>query len=151
MARLIFSGHESFFCKQFWLKKGFDFVKQGKKFSEKTSVIDLGVGKNMVNSIKFWVNAFGVVENKAGTTYLGEYLFGENGKDLYLEDIASVWLLHYFLVKNGKASIYHIVFNELQAHREDFTKDQLHTFLKRKCEDNKSTTYNPNTINRDIT
>lgn len=151
MGRLVFSGHESFSCKQFWLKKGFDFVKSGKKFNHKTSVVDLGVGKNMVNSIRFWVNVFGVVESKESTTKLGEYLFGDNGKDLYLEDIGSVWLLHYSLVKNGKASIYDLIFNEYQAMKDDFTKEQLHEFLKRKCEQNKSTTYNPNTINRDIT
>ncbi|MCQ2225693.1 MAG: DUF4007 family protein, partial [Paludibacteraceae bacterium] len=30
--RYIFSGHESFPCKTLWLKKGYDFVVQGKDF-----------------------------------------------------------------------------------------------------------------------
>lgn len=150
MGRLIFSGHDSFTCKQFWLKKGFDFVKSEKKFADETAVIDLGVGKNMVSSIRYWGKAFGVIEDKDNASHLGDYLFGENGQDLFLEDIGSVWLLHYFLVKRERASIYNLVFNEFQNTREEFTKDQLHTFLQKKCDGNSRTTYNENTITKDI-
>ena len=45
--RYTFSGHESFPCKSLWLKKGYDFVVQGKNFNNPDAVIDLGVGKNM--------------------------------------------------------------------------------------------------------
>lgn len=151
MGRLVFSGHESFTCKQFWLKKGFDFAQSGEKFSADNAVVQLGVGKNMVNSIRFWGKAFGIIESKENVSQLGEYLFGEGGRDLYLEDTGSIWLLHYFLIKKGKASIYDLIFNEYQNQKEYFTKDQLHQYLKRKCENNKSTVYNENTINRDIT
>lgn len=151
MAKLTFSGHESFACKQFWLKKGYDFAKSGQKFSDDTAVIDLGVGKNMVNSIRFWANAFGVIENKSEAGRIGNYLLGDDGKDTYLEDIGSVWLLHYNLVKNNHASIYQIVFNEFQNERSEFTKTHLHNFLKKKCEEVSPKFYNKNTIDRDIT
>jgi len=150
MGRLVFSGHETFTCKQFWLKKGFDFLDNGKKFSDNTSVVDLGVGKNMVQSIRFWMHAFGVSKDKEFTSTLGNFLFGVEGKDLFLEDVGSIWLLHYFLVKRNKASIYYFLFNEFRATKNQFTKNQLHVFLKQQCELNKSTTYNENTINRDI-
>ncbi len=52
MSNLYFSGHEKFHCRQFWLKKGYDFVQAGHKFSDKDAVVDLGVGKNMVGSIR---------------------------------------------------------------------------------------------------
>ena len=29
-----FSGHDSFHCRQLWLKKGFDYVKEGRSFNE---------------------------------------------------------------------------------------------------------------------
>lgn len=45
--KYVFSGHESFPCKTLWLKKGYDFVVQGKNFNNPDAVIDLGVGKNM--------------------------------------------------------------------------------------------------------
>lgn len=152
MNKLTFSGHESFTCKQFWLKKGFDFLKEGKRFSEKTAVVDLGVGKNMVRSIRFWLKAFEVADetNSNSTSELGEYLFGEKGKDPFLEDIGSVWLLHYHLIKSGNASIYNLVFNEFRKTRNEFHLEQLHNFLKQKCTEAESNTYNENTINRDI-
>jgi len=46
--RFSFSGHESFQCRQLWLKKGFDYIKAGKSFNSGDAVVDLGVGKNMV-------------------------------------------------------------------------------------------------------
>ena len=49
-----FSGHESFPCKTLWLKKGYDFVVAGNDFNSPEAVIGLGVGKNMVASIRFW-------------------------------------------------------------------------------------------------
>ena len=44
MNKYAFSGHESFPCKTLWLKKGYDFVVQGKNFNNPDAVIDLGVG-----------------------------------------------------------------------------------------------------------
>lgn len=89
-----FSGHESFPCKSLWLKKGYDFVANKNDFNSPDAVITLGVGKNMVASIRFWLRAFGITDNDA-LTELGNYLFDESkGKDKYLEDIATLWLLH---------------------------------------------------------
>lgn len=53
MARPIFSGHESFACKSHWLKRGYDFVRGENNFNDDDAVVRLGVGKNMVASIKF--------------------------------------------------------------------------------------------------
>lgn len=151
MARLTFSGHDSFSCKQFWLKKGFDFVSSDDDFSDDNAVVRLGVGKNMVRSIRFWLYAFGVTkDDKTTASELGEYLFGEAGKDIYLEDIASIWLLHHHLVSLENASIYSLVFNEFRAGKSSFSKEQIHNFLKVCCSENSSTVYNENTIDRDI-
>jgi hypothetical protein len=68
---LKFSGHESFHCRPYWLKKGFDFVKANNIFSEKSG-IELGVGRNMVNSIRFWLRAFDVVDDNEKLTILAE-------------------------------------------------------------------------------
>jgi hypothetical protein len=50
-----FSGHETLACRNLWLKKGYDFVTSGKKFKEEDAVVMLGVGKNMVGVIRFWM------------------------------------------------------------------------------------------------
>ncbi|MCB0706409.1 MAG: DUF4007 family protein [Saprospiraceae bacterium] len=151
MVKLNFSGHESFICKQFWLKKGYDFVSNGKNsFSEDQAVVKLGVGKNMVRAIRFWLRAFGITNEEDQTQEIGDYLFGSQGRDLYLESIGSIWLMHYFLVKTSKASIYHLVFNEFRRIRPEFKLEQLKSFIGRTCEQTKGIDYNENTINRDI-
>lgn len=150
MNKLSFSGHESFICRQFWLKKVFDFCNGKRSFNDETAVVDLGVGKNMVASLRFWGKALGMLDETDSPTEIANYLFGKKGKDVYLEDFGTVWLLHYYLIKTNRASIYNLVFNEFRKERIDFTKEQLHSFLKRKCEELSPSTYNINTINTDI-
>ena len=53
-----FSGHESFACRLFWLKKGYDFLRAEGNFADLGAVANLGVGRNMVTSIAYWVKAF---------------------------------------------------------------------------------------------
>jgi hypothetical protein len=144
-AQLSFSGHETFVCKQFWLKKGYDFVSKGKKFSDSRAVVDLGVGKNMVGAINFWLKAFGMTEQNA-LTEIAHYLFGEKGKDIYLEDIGTIWLLHYFLIKTERASIYSLFFNEFLKEKPEFNKERLRTWLVNRTESK----FSENTIDRDI-
>lgn len=150
MSRLSFSGHETFFCKQFWLKKGYDYIVQGNPFNSPNAVVDLGVGKNMVGSIRFWLKVFGITNDTDKPTEFGDYILGKNGKDLYLEDFGTIWLLHYHLVQLGKASIYDLVFNYFRKERVEFTRDHLHSFLKRKCLESTSKAYNENTVKKDI-
>lgn len=146
-----FSGHETFTCKQFWLKKGFDFLQGNeRRFNDESAVVELGVGKNMVSSIAYWLKSFGVVDDAFQPTEIGTYIFGEQGRDQYIEDIATVWLLHYFLVKTEYASVYSLFFNEFKRERIDFNRDHLHSFLKRKCFEVSDSLYNENTITSDM-
>lgn len=149
MKKFSFSGHETFACKIYWLKKGYDFILSGKKFTDEDAVVELGVGKNMVTSIRFWLKAFGIVDDNDETTQLADYLFGDQGVDLYLEDPLSLWLLHYQLIKQEKASIYSLVFNFFRRERAEFTREQLKKFLKRKIEENKGT-FSEKTLDSDI-
>jgi hypothetical protein len=149
--KLQFSGHDSFICKQFWLKKGFDFIQSKGNFNDESSVVKLGVGKNMVNSISYWLKAFGIVDNENESTELGKFLFDKkDGIDEYLENLGTIWLLHYSLVKTGKASIYNLFFNEFRKGKIEFTKEQLFNFIKRKLEGQQQNNFTPNTINTDI-
>ncbi|MCB9257073.1 MAG: DUF4007 family protein [Chitinophagales bacterium] len=78
--KFTFSGHGSFQCRQLWLKKGCDYAQKGKNFNDEDAVVQLGVGKNMVSSIRFWLKAFNVIDNKDVPTDFGKRLFdGENG------------------------------------------------------------------------
>ena len=146
-----FSGHESFPCKSLWLKKGYDFVVAGNDFNSAEAVIGLGVGKNMVASIRFWLKAFGITENDQ-LTWLGNYLFGESkGKDKYLEDIATLWLLHFNLVFSEEATLYKMFFCGVQRERSHFEREQVLTYVKlRMVEAGKMTLFNENTVKKDI-
>lgn len=149
--RYTFSGHESFPCKTLWLKKGYDFVVQGKDFNRPEAVIYLGVGKNMVASIRYWLRVFGLCEGDQ-PTWLGNYLFDDaNGKDKYIEDMATLWLLHFHLVFNQFATLYHMVFCGYQKGHTQFDRDQIATYVKLEMiEADKQSSYNENTVRKDI-
>ena len=151
ITKYTFSGHESFPCKSLWLKKGYDFVVKGKDFNKPEAVIDLGVGKNMVASIRFWLKAFGVYNNE-GITWLGDYLFDDdNGKDCYLEDLATLWLLHFNIVFSMEATLYNMFFCGVQRERTQFDREQVITYVKLKmAEMGKQNTFNVNTVKKDI-
>jgi hypothetical protein len=129
-----FSGHESFHCRQFWLKKGFDFVQSGKKFSEESSVVDLGVGKNMVTSIRFWMRSFGLLDEKDRLTQLAKRIFEDKGWDPYLEDEGTLWLLHYHLTKNRLASTFNLMFTELRKTKPEFERRHYYSLIANKVE-----------------
>jgi len=147
--KLIFSGHESFHCRNLWLKKGYDFISQEKKFTAPDAVVDLGVGKNMVSAINYWIKSFGLLEKDNSLSDIANFLFGKQGVDPYLENPATLWILHYHLVKENNASIYSLVFNEFRKKKIEFNKLHLLNFLKSKCEESK-TNYTESTIQRDI-
>lgn len=75
--RYCFSGHESFPCKSMWLKKGYDYLVDHNKFTDPDAVVKLGVGKNMVQSIRFWLRAFGLLNNDEATELLIIFLMKE--------------------------------------------------------------------------
>jgi hypothetical protein len=132
--KLSFSGHDSFQCRQQWLKKGYDYILQGKSFNDEDSVVSLGVGKNMVSAIRYWMKAFDLLDNDDQLTSFAHGMFANDGWDPYLEDEASLWLLHYHLVKKGTASSYRLIFNELRREKIEFTKSNFIALVKRKAE-----------------
>lgn len=151
MSRYSFSGHESFHCKSLWLKKGYDYLLAGNHFTDNDSVAKLGVGKNMVASIRFWLRAFGLSQSDE-LTGIAEFLFDtEHGRDPYAEDLNTLWVLHFLLVETGIASIYNLTFVEYQREKKEFSKDELRNFIKRKCSvPEQRNVYNENTVKKDI-
>ena len=153
MARPIFSGHESFACKSHWLKRGYDFVRGENNFNDDDAVVRLGVGKNMVASIKFWLKAIGLLGNDAKPEAIADYLFNdEDGKDPYLEDVGTLWLLHFLLIYTDYATIYKTTFVDYHRQRNIVEKSKLQNYIKHVCFDETGykNLYNDNTVKRDI-
>lgn len=148
---LRFTGHETFVVRTFWPKKGYDFIKKEGNFYNDDAVVELGVGKNMVASINFWMKALGLYDD--GTkqvTEFADWIFDDDGYDPFLEDIGTIWLLHYFLIKTEYASIYNLIFNELRKERAVFNKNQLKAFIRRKYSELGDNSINLNTVDKDI-
>jgi len=101
------SGHESFPCRYAWLPKAVRGLQEDPKLfgDEEGAMVKLGVGKNMVRSIRFWSQVMGMTKVEAKrqsllVTDLGKTLLAENGRDPFLEDIRTLWLLHWNLATN---------------------------------------------------
>ncbi|HPM81923.1 MAG TPA: DUF4007 family protein [Candidatus Anammoximicrobium sp.] len=98
-----FSGHETFPCRYAWLPKAFAAISADPEMfgDEEVAMIRLGVGKNMVRSIRFWTQAAGIsIPRQAGgyeITPFGRAVFGRKGHDPFLEDARTLWLIHWNL------------------------------------------------------
>jgi len=145
-----FSGHDSFQCRQLWLKKGYDYIQSNKSFNDEDAVVKLGVGKNMVSAIRYWMKAFNIIDSKDKPTEFGAKLLDNKGYDPFLEDDASLWLLHYQLIKTGLASTYSIIFNEFRKEKLFFNKVTFVNYLKRIKEADKTLNFNDNTVAEDF-
>lgn len=152
MSKYRFSGHDTFVVRSYWPKKGFDFIVNHGNFNSEDAVVELGVGKNMVSSIHFWLKALGLVDETTGQpSKIAKILLNDlDGHDPFLEDIGSIWLLHYLLVSKDYSSIYSLIFNELRKERSTFNKSQLLGFIKRKCIENNDNSFNPSTVEKDF-
>ena len=96
--RASFGRHETFSLRYAWLTKGFQaFMKKKAIFSSDEATIELGVGKNMVNAIKYWLRATAMLDDSAeglAVTAIGTAIFSKHGWDQYLEDEATIWVMY---------------------------------------------------------
>jgi hypothetical protein len=130
-----FAGHETFTLRYGWLKKAVDATgEQQDIFLQDDALVTLGVGKNMVRSIRHWGLTTGILEenkdvpNNRGRAIrpsaLGELLFGPRGLDPFLEETGTLWLIHWQLAGNPDGpTTWFWVFNHLAE--SEFTKEKL--------------------------
>jgi hypothetical protein len=128
-----FTGHDTFPLRYGWLFKASNYlINKGKLLtsnegSTRKAVVELGVGKNMVNAIRYWGECCGIISDDGETiTNDAVYLFGndkQKGKDPYLEHIGSIWLLHFWLNFNT---------DQLTAYRYFFNHSNVQHFEKAK-------------------
>jgi Protein of unknown function (DUF4007) len=128
-----FSGHQTFTFRYGWLEKGFGFVKDRKNFNDDDAIVDLGVGKNMVDSIKYWCEMSGVLSEGTVTDF-GISMFDEkSGWDPFLEDNASLWLLHWKLITNPEfLTAGSVIFSFL--HKPEFSKRDVAEAISRQLD-----------------
>lgn len=135
MIRMRFRAHDTFFIRKGWLHKGMKNVKADNSVFMGTggNPMDiLGIGANMVKSLRYWLQATGLtIEPAKGRrtqtlTPFGEIVFQN---DPYVEEAGTLWLLHYNLAKNLEdATAWYFFFNEFV--QTEFDKDDYITKLK---------------------
>ena len=156
-----FSGHQSFPFRNSWLTKGVVSCHRDPAiFSRDDAIVTLGVGKNMVQSIRHWCLAMALLEedpeikNNRGRrlrpTELGLKLFlTDGGWDPYLEDIGTLWLLHWLLATNSqKATTWYFAFNAL--HQPEFTRSSLEQAIALRYQGLPSVRFTQDTLRRDV-
>jgi hypothetical protein len=103
-----YSGHETFPCRYAWLPKAFAAVEADPEAfaDDEKAMIRLGVGKNMVRAIRFWMVEMSVAFRRPGGGYqssdFARAVFKrKKGIDPFLQDIRTLWLLHWKLCTNN--------------------------------------------------
>lgn len=141
-----FARHETFHPRYGWLKKGFDAASADPEiFLRPDATTVLGVGKNMVRAIRYWCRSYKVlVESPSPSnsririsepTFFGERVLGSAGWDPYVEDPATLWILHWYLLRTPcLAPSWFAVFNRFQG--SDFTNETLAHQLRLFCDSN---------------
>lgn len=126
--RSSFGRHETFPLRFGWLTKGVSaWVEKPSIFDDEDAVIKLGVGKNMVDAIRYWMVASQIVVANGRSlepTEVGKRVFFEDGWDPYLEDDATIWLVHWLIASNPvDATTPFWFFNRF--HKPEFTNKEL--------------------------
>lgn len=151
-----FSGHETFAFRYSWLKKGIDAVLANSAiFVDPYAMVKLGVGKNMVLSIRHWCLALRLIRpmeednSRFTVTPLGTMLFGPDGFDPYLEDSGTLWLLHWLLVNNDqRATTWRWAFGHWP--QTEFSREQCLNDLKALISRQQSSRVTDVSLGRDI-
>lgn len=109
-----FSGHETFPLRQLWLLKETRFIAELRRAGASSlpppeeCIVRLGVGRNMVDAMRWWSEASGMVApGGLELTDLGRVVFGdgeaEPGIDPNGESVATQWLVHWRLSSEPQA------------------------------------------------
>lgn len=154
---LAFSGHETFPLRQMWIKKVVDIADSNnlikkKKFNSAEFIAELGVGKNMLASMKHWALACQIIEeydpSSFTLTQIAKKIFSHNGFDPYSEQASSTWLLHWNLArKSDRATTCYWLFNRINS--GGFSKSELLMQLTNLCSE-AGKTVSSSSLTRDI-
>ncbi len=122
--------HETFSIREGWLEKALNLINDEKNiFSKNDATGILGIGTNMVKSLRYWLEATQIAIFPIGKmpylTEFGNYL---RQHDNYLERIDSWWLIHTHLVTNhNDAPVLNKIFNLKYS---KFEKEYLFDIIK---------------------
>ena len=121
--------HESFSIREGWLTKGLLAVKNNTKvFSSEDATDILGIGTNMVKSLKYWLYATNLIcdeKNSIKITELGDLILKY---DPYMEDQFTWWMIHVNLLLNqDDFYVGNLFFNKVIS--KNFSKQEVYDIV----------------------
>lgn len=156
--------HESFSIREGWLSKGLLAVKENVKvFSCEESTDILGIGTNMVKSLKYWLFATNLIKDEKNSIVITELGNLVLKYDPYMEDEFTWWMIHINMLLNqedfyvgnvffnkcisknfSKEDVYKIISEHLNQKKLDFNEkilvDEINTIIKTYVVDNTNDT-----------
>lgn len=149
-----YSQHQSFYLRDRWLSKAIKNIQNNNSFFyEKDAFEKVGLGKNMVQSLKYWIIACKLFEEQKGEskkyhqiTPLGQYV---KGKDRAIKYKNTAGLLHHSLTTNKDVSTtwywFFNIYNETVFTREEILED-----LKKWVDNQETRIVSENSLKKDI-
>ena len=107
-----FSGHQTFPLRIAWLPKAIREIDSGRDplTNIDEGIVSLGLGKNMVEALRCWIEAFQLASKKDSgwsLSPIGALVFSpSSGLDPFLEDHSTNWLLHWLISTNVTAPFF---------------------------------------------
>lgn len=130
----VFSGHESFACRYGWIPKLYEAVIEDPDLfaSDDHAILRLGLGRNMVKSLRFWGEALRLTQRNGREVHVTEFarmlLDPRVGQDPYLETPGALWRLHWTLTVHAGLGAWAVVFLEMQD--REITRERLVTAVR---------------------
>ena len=126
-----FSGHQTFPLRITWIPKAVAEITANRDplTDIDEGITQLGLGKNMVEALRCWIEAFQIArraEREWQLTPIGSLVFDPtNGLDPYFEDVSTSWLLHWLISTNTESPFFawECMFNRWPA--TDFSASQV--------------------------
>jgi len=156
-----FRAHDTFFIRKGWLSKGLKSILTNQyvfmgfdEAGNKVNPMDaLGIGANMVKSLRYWLQAVGLTEEVliAGRksqqlTTLGKLV---HDNDPYIEELGTLCLLHHQLCMNREfVTAWYFFFNEFSL--KHFSKDDFLTAITGYIKMNEDDSVSPRSLEDDF-
>ena len=141
------TGHESFYPREGWLTKGITSLAESPEIFYSANVIKaidaLGIGANMVKSLRYWLLYFGLADivergQKLQLSELGRLILKN---DPFIQHKSTLWLLHINSICNAPLWSACCKSSEMPGYSKDYLLQKLESFVKSESDK----TYSPKT------
>ncbi|MCA0984297.1 DUF4007 family protein [Halobacillus yeomjeoni] len=152
---MAFGQHQSFYLRDRWINRIFKNIPSDDRFFYRKDAFEkVGLGKNMVKSLRFWALATNLVEEKTKEDrkkghFITEFADFINEYDPYIQFTDTLALLHYYVVSRVEpATTWYWFFN---LYNETFTtKEKVLEDLKDWVLLEKEIKVSENSLKRDV-